>query len=230
MILHNAKVRHDGERRPAGPIRSALWGPADYRGGPPGWLVSEGLTVGLIGVAAVVGPGVAGVLTGSAALRTGEPGVVVTLGLALYLFITGAGRALIGAVAVTGMFLAVLTPRATAEAVLARGGVVRQVVVTSVAVQHDNGRGRRYCAVRHSDGTPVSVRIWRGCEETTGPGDHISMVYDPKGRVPPRGLAASGAHTQPYAEPAGAGLALVTLCVVAVVRSYRLTPHHSHGK
>lgn len=180
--------------------------------------------MGLVGTAAIAGPGVAGVLAGSPALRTGEAGVVVALGLAVYLVVTRAGRALVGAVTVLGVFLALLAPQAAAEAVLVWGGEVRSVVVTSVATRDYEGTGRRYCAVRHADGTSIPVKLWRGCEETTGPGDRIGMMYDPKGRVAPRGMAASGAFAQPFTESAGIGLVLVALSAVAVVRSYRLTP------
>lgn len=210
--------------RHAGPINAALWGPAEYFGGPPGWLIAEGMVVGLVGAAAVAGPGVAGVLAGSPALQTGEAGVLVALGLAIFLVAIGAGRALIGTVAVLGASLALLTPRASAEAVLIWGGKVQSVVVTSIATRDEGASGgRRYCAVRQADGTPIAVRIWRGCEATTGPGDLIGMVYDPQGRVPPRGLEASDGSVQPLTETAGVALGLVAACVVAVVRSYRLT-------
>ncbi|OKK04473.1 hypothetical protein AMK26_14075 [Streptomyces sp. CB03234] len=201
-----------------------LWGPAAYDGRPPGWLVVEGLTVGVVGAAAIATPGIIGVLADSVALRTGEAGVVVAAGLAVYLAVTGAGRALVGVAAVLGVFWGLLTPRAVTEAVLLWDGEVRSVVVTSVAPIGDATTGRRYCSVRHMDGTPVSVRIWRGCERTTGPGDHISLVSDPKGRVPPRGVPASGSLAQPLTETAGTGLLLVTVSAVAAVRSYRLAP------
>ncbi|UUN31004.1 hypothetical protein KK483_03875 [Streptomyces sp. FIT100] len=185
-------------------------------------MVAEGLAVGLVGAVVIAGPGVAGTLAGSAMLRTGEAGVVVALGLVLFLGVIGAGRAFLGVIAVLGVSWAFLAPKAASEAVLLWRGQAQSVVVTSVATRGDEAPGRRYCAVRHADGTPLSVKIWRGCESTTGPGDTIGIVYDPEGQVPPRGISRPGALSQPLTEPIGVGAALGALSAIAVVRSYRL--------
>ena len=55
-----------------------------------------------------------------------------------------------------------------------------------------SGGGRYLCSVIDRDGVPVKVRIWRGCERTTRPGDAIAVVYDVRGRVPPRGAERGG--------------------------------------
>ncbi|MFD4721793.1 hypothetical protein ACFWOY_21075 [Streptomyces sp. NPDC058423] len=205
-------------------ISAALWGSADYLGRPPNSLVAQGMTVGVVGSAAIAGPGVAGTLLGSRVLQTGEAGMVVALGLVIFLLCLRAGRALVGPIAVLGVCWAVAAPKATNEVLLHWGGEVSSVVVTSVVQGKGEAAERHYCSVQHLDGTPVSGRIWRGCTASTVPGDRIGLVHDPQGRVPPRGIAASGHDGRPLAESLGIGLALTTLSTIAVVRSYHLGP------
>ncbi|TLQ48673.1 hypothetical protein FEF34_35450 [Streptomyces marianii] len=182
--------------------------------------MAEGIAVGVVGSAVIAGPGVAGTLLGSTVLQTGEAGMLVALGLVVFLLCMRAGRALVGPIAVLGVCWAVAAPKATNEVVLRWGGEVSSVVVTSVA---PGATERHYCAVRHLDGTPVPGRIWRGCTATTLPGDRIGLVHDPHGRVPPRGITTSG-RDEALVESLGIGLALATLSTVAVVRSYHLGP------
>ncbi|MBB6422073.1 hypothetical protein [Streptomyces sp. AK010] len=85
------------------------------------------------------------------------------------------------------------------------------------------GGGRYLCSVIDRDGIPVKVRIWRGCERTTRPGDAITVVYDVEGRVPPRGAEGGGSALDALSGLAGWVAGLVAACVVAVVRSYRLS-------
>ncbi|WP_311137092.1 hypothetical protein [Streptomyces sp. I6] len=217
------RSRLDSPRR-APSLSATLWGAAAYRGRPPGWLVAEGVLVGVVGWAAVAAPGVAGTLLGSDVLRSGEAGMVVALGLVVFLLFLRAGRALVGPIAVLGVCWAVSAPRAATEVLLAWGGEVGSAVVTSVAPGEGEAPERHYCSVRHPDGTPVPGRIWRGCGATTAPGDPIGLVYDPQGRVPPRGTVDSGHDRELLADSLGAGLALAALSTVAVVRSYHMVP------
>ncbi|MFI6012595.1 hypothetical protein ACIBAG_27900 [Streptomyces sp. NPDC051243] len=155
----------------------------------------------------------------------GEAGLVCAAALALYLSVVRAGRALIGVVAVLGVFLALQTPQAAAGVVLAERGRVESAMVTSVegVAAVGSGRGRYFCSVADQDGVPLSVRIWRGCEQTTRPGDALAVVYDPKGRVPPRGVEGDASWTRPLHGLGSWAAALVAACVIAVVRSYRLS-------
>ncbi len=222
------QVMESGRRRATSQhsysIGTALWGSAHYGGRPPNWLVAEGMTVGVVGAAAIAGPGVAGTLLGSTVLQTGEAGMVVALGLVIFLLCLRAGRAFLGPIAVLGVCWAVAAPKATNDVLLRWGGEVSSVVVTSVVPGKGETTARHYCSVQHLDGTPVSGHIWRGCTATTVPGDRIGLVHDPQGRVPPRGISASGHDGTPLAESLGIGLALATLSTVAVVRSYHLGP------
>ncbi|MFC5638329.1 hypothetical protein [Streptomyces bullii] len=206
-------------------LRSTVWGPAEFVGLPPWWLVAEGLVAGVLGAGAVIGTTLVGAWYGLPAWAGGEVALVCCAALVLYLSVVRAGRALIGLVAVLSVCLAFQAPQAAAGVVLAERGRVESVVVTSVeggsaAVP---GRGRYLCSVADRDGVPLQVRIWRGCGQTTRPGDALAVVYDPKGRVPPRGVAAGAGPYEPLRDPAALAAALVGACAIAVVRSYRLT-------
>lgn len=99
------------------------------------------------------------------------------------------------------------------------------MVVTSVengGVTAD-GRDRYLCSVADRNGVPVKVRIWRGCRGTTRPGDAPAVVYDPKGRIPPRGVEPQAGVSGPLRGLAGWAVALVAGSTAAVVRSYRLS-------
>lgn len=206
-------------------LRSTVWGPAEFVGLPPWWLVVEGLVAGGVGAMAIVATAVAGAWYGVPGLADGEGGLLCAAALALYLCVVRAGRALVGIVAVLGVCLALQTPPAAAGLVLAERGRVESVVVTSVeggpgAV---SGRGRYLCSVADRDGEPLKVRIWRGCGKTTRPGDALAVVYDSKGRVPPRGVEPGVSPAEPLRALGGWAAALLAGCVTAVVRSYRLS-------
>lgn len=209
-------------------LRTVVWGPAEFVGLPPRWLLAEGLFAGILASGAIVGVGAVGVWTGRPALASGEAGLVVAVALGAYLLITGAGRALVGTVAVLGVALALLAPQAAVGLVLEQRGRVQQVVVTSVEGGPGTGvrDGRYLCSVASPAGVPLSTRIWRGCEWSTRPGDALRVVYDPEGRVPPRGVDHEGERGRPVGVAALA-CALVAGCAVAVVRSFRLGPASS---
>jgi hypothetical protein len=211
-------------------LRSTVWGPAEFVGLPPWWLVAEGIVAGGVGVTAIVATAVAGAWYGVPGLADGEGGLVCAAALALYLCVVRAGRALVGIVAVLGVCLAFQALPAAAGLVLAERGRVESVVVTSVEGGQGavSGRGRYLCSVAGRDGEPLKVRIWRGCRKTTRPGDALAVVYDPKGRVPPRGVEAGASPPGPLRALGGWAAALVAGCLVAVVRSYRLS-HHASG-
>ncbi|OXY86397.1 hypothetical protein BEK98_44700 [Streptomyces diastatochromogenes] len=185
----------------------------------------EGLLVGTLGAVAIVGTAVFGAWTGRPSLADGEAGLVCAAALALYLVSVGAGRALVGIAAVLGTCLALQAPQAAAGVVLAEQGRVQSVVVTSVEDGRatDSGHGRYLCSVADADGVALKVRIWRGCGQTTQPGDALAVVYDPKGRVPPRGVEPGVGVPGPLRDLALWGAALVAGSLVAVVRSYRLS-------
>ncbi|MGW0613773.1 hypothetical protein [Streptomyces sp. NPDC002788] len=206
-------------------LRTTVWGPAEFVGLPPLWLAGEGLLAGCLGAGAIVGTAVAGAWYGIPGLADGEGGLVCAAALALYLCVVRAGRALVGVVAVFGVCLALQAPQVAVGLVLAERGRVESVVVTSVeggpgAV---SGHGRYFCSVADRDGEPLQVRIWRGCGQATRPGDALAVVYDSKGRVPPRGVDAGVSPSYPLRDLGGWAAALVTACVVAIVRSYRLS-------
>ncbi|WP_329533158.1 hypothetical protein OG568_24880 [Streptomyces sp. NBC_01450] len=77
--------------------------------------------------------------------------------------------------------------------------------------------------MRDADGVLFKVRNWRGCERTTRPGDALAVVYDPQGLVSPRGAQARSGVPEPLQDLAPWAAALVAGCLVAVVRSYRLS-------
>ncbi|MGQ4383467.1 hypothetical protein [Streptomyces sp. SAS_270] len=203
-------------------LRSTVWGPAEFVGLPPWWLVGEGLLAGTVGTAAIVGTAVAGAWYGNSQLADGEAGLVCAAALALYLCVVRAGRALVGIVALLGVCLALQAPEAAAGVVLAERGRVESVMVTSVEDTAASGHGRYLCSVSDRDGVPLKVRIWRGCEQTTSPGDALAVVYDPKGQLPPRGVQSGTSPAGSLLDLGGWVAAVVAGCVVAVVRSYRL--------
>lgn len=217
-------------------LRTSVWGPAEFVGLPPRWLIAEGVLVGTLGVGAIVASTLLGAWTGAPSLADGEAGLVCAGSLAVYLSFVGAGRALIGIVALLGVCLALQTPLAAAGMVLAERGRVQSVVVTSVEDGRttDTGRARYLCSVADADGVPLKVRIWRGCGRATRPGDALAVVYDPEGRVPPRGTRAGAGVTGPLRDLAPWAAALVAGSLVAVVRSYRLSgptePTRSPGR
>lgn len=202
-----------------------VWGPADFVGLPPRWLFAEGILVGVLSATAISGVGIAGVWTGHPALAAGEGGLVIAAALTLYLLITGAGRALVGTAAVLGLCLALLMPQVAGWVVLTQRGEVRPAVVTLVEGGPGTGieGGRYLCSVAGRAGAPLSTRIWRGCEGSTRPGDALTVVFDPRGAVPPRGVAP-GTDRGPLLGVAAVALALVAGCALAVVRSFRLDP------
>ncbi|MGV9347078.1 hypothetical protein ACWDSD_20120 [Streptomyces spiralis] len=209
-------------------LRTTVWGPAEFVGLPPARLLGAGILAGGLGAATIVGTAVLGAWTGGPLPADGEAGLVCAAALALYLSCIGAGRALIGVTALLGVCLALQAPQAAAGVVLAERGRVESVVVTSVDDgRAAGGRHARYlCSVTDRDGVPLKVRIWRGCEVGTRPGDALAVVYDPEGRVPPRGVTTEG-HG-PLRDLAPWGAALIAATVTAVVRSYRL-PAFLHG-
>ncbi|MGV9995060.1 hypothetical protein [Streptomyces sp. NPDC003374] len=205
-------------------VRTMVWGPAEFVGTPPRWLVGEGVLVGSLGAGAIVGTSLFGVWTGRPSLADGEAGLVCAVAVALYLTVVGAGRALVGVVALLGVCLALQAPQAGAGLVLAERGRTQSVVVTSVGNGRpaDGGSARYLCSVVDPDGVPLRVRIWRGCGQTTRPGDALAVVYDPEGAVPPRGAEPGTGMPGPLGELAPWIAALVVGSLVAVVRSYRL--------
>ncbi|MFJ5531289.1 hypothetical protein [Streptomyces sp. NPDC093261] len=206
-------------------LRTAVWGPAEFVGLPPWWLIGEGVLAGFLGSGTIVGTTLAGAWTGMASLADGEAGVVCAGALALYLVAVRAGRALIGIVALLGVCLALQAPQAAAGVVLAERGRVESAVVTSVesgGVASD-GRDRYLCSVEDRNGVPLKVRIWRGCQGTTRPGDALAVVYDPKGHIPPRGVEPGAGVPGSLRGLAGWAVALVVGSTAAVVRTYRIS-------
>ncbi|MFG2925451.1 hypothetical protein ACGFYA_28595 [Streptomyces sp. NPDC048305] len=206
---------------PHSPLGHVLFGPADYRGAPPTSLVVEAMVVACGGVLAVGGAGMASVLLGIALDQAQAVGMTVVGGLVLFLLVARAGRLLIGGVCVLGLLLALSVPRATADSIMAERGQRQEVVVTAVAA--GNVHDRYLCSVRRDDGTPVPVRLWRGCGSAVVPGDRIGMVLDPEGRVPPRGVEERGPMWTLVRCLLLAGSASA-LSFMAVLRSYRLPP------
>lgn len=212
-------------------LRASVWGPAEFVGRPPWWLVVEGLLAGVLGAGAIVGTTLYGAWTGRPSLADGEAGLVCAGALAVYLSLVGAGRALVGIAALVGTCLALQTPQAAAGIVLAERGQVQSVMVTSVEDSRGAGGGRaRYlCSVADANGVALKVRIWRGCGQTTRPGDALAVVYDPKRRVPTRGSqpGADGVRG-PLGDLAPWTAALAGVSLLAVVRSYRLSGSAGH--
>lgn len=208
-----------------GHLRASVWGPAEFVGLPPWWLVGEGILAGILGAGAIVGATLYGAWTGRPSLADGELALVCAAALALYLSLVGAGRAMVGIVALLGVCLALQAPQAAAAVVLAERGQVQSVVVTSVQEGRlsDGGRARYLCAVADSDGVPLKVRIWRGCGRATRPGDALAVRYDPEGQVRPRGVQTGAGAPGPLRDLAPWVAALVTGSLIAVVRSFRLS-------
>ncbi|MEU3933103.1 hypothetical protein AB0E85_13845 [Streptomyces sp. NPDC029044] len=206
-------------------LRGMVWGPAEFVGLPPIRLTAKGFLAGGLAAGAIVGSTVAGAWYGITGLAAGEGGLVCAALLVSYLCGVRAGRALVGVVAVLAVCLALQTPQAAAGFVLAERGRVENVVVTAVdgGSADVSGRGRYLCSVIDRNGVPMKVRIWRGCEQTTRPGDAIAVVYDVKGRVPPRGVEGGGSALDALSGLGGWLAGLVSACAVAVVRSYRLS-------
>ncbi|MER7172408.1 hypothetical protein [Streptomyces mesophilus] len=187
---------------------------------PPLWLRIEGITVALVGPLAVIGCTVAAVLAGLPSSKAVAAGVVAVLALTLYLFVTRAGRLISGIVAGLGIALALVVPQAATELTLAGRGERVQVVVTAVDTSSED-EGRYLCSVRYGDGTPVQRRLWRGCSASVSPGESIAMVYDPQGRIAPRGASPAPDTWRLVAQGAGLAGLLAAFSYAAVVRSIR---------
>lgn len=114
------RLRTPAESHLTAHLRTSVWGPAEFFGAPPRRLVGEGLLAGVLGAAAITGTTLSGAWTGRSTLVGGEAGLVCALALALS--VVGAGRALLGIVALLGMCLALQAPQAAAGAVLAERG------------------------------------------------------------------------------------------------------------
>lgn len=213
------------ERQLMAHLRSTVWGPAEFVGLPPRWLAAEGLLAGTVGAVAIVTSAIAGAWYGIPGLADGEGGLVCAAALALYLRVVRAGRALVGIVALLGVCLALKAPQAAVGVVLAERGRVESAVVTSVegGPSAVSGRGRYLCSMADQDGVPLNVRIWRGCGQTTRPGDTLAVVYDSQGRVAPRGVEAGASPADSLRGLGGWAAALIAVSMVAVVRSYRLS-------
>ncbi|MFD1311911.1 hypothetical protein [Streptomyces kaempferi] len=224
-MLRQRRLRTAAETHLMAYLRRTARGPAEFVGLPPWWLIGEGLLAGVLGAGAILGITFVGVWTGVPALADGEGGLVCAAALTLYLVLIGAGRALVGMVGLLAICLALRTPQAAAGVVLAERGRAQTVVVTSV----ENGgvvageRGHYLCSVADHNGVPLKVRIWRGCERTTQPGDLLAVVYDPQGQLPSRGVDSGVGAPEPLGDLAGWAAALVGGCVVATARSYRLS-------
>ncbi|MDF3301726.1 hypothetical protein [Streptomyces tropicalis] len=219
------RLPYSAESHLAAHLRATVWGPAEFVGLPPRWLVVEGMLAGVAATSAIIGTAVVGALTGVPVLADGEAGLVCAAALGLYLSVVGAGRALVGVAALLGACLALQAPQAAAGVVLAERGQVRSVVVMSVEAPRAAGGGdhaRYLCSVADRDGVLLGVRIWRGCDGSTRPGDALAVVLDPLGRVPPRGATPGPG---PMRGPTPWGVALVGATVTAVVRSYRISSH-----
>ncbi|MFI6942436.1 hypothetical protein ACIBI4_24450 [Streptomyces sp. NPDC050418] len=186
---------------------------------PPLWLRCEGVAVGLLGAAVIVVCGAVGALAGLPGTQAVAGGIVAALALTLYLVVTRAGRVICAAVAALGVALALLVPQIASEVTLAGRGQRVQVVVTAVAAGGENGR--YLCSVRYGDGTPVKRRLSRGCSAAVTPGSSIGMMYDPLGRLAPRGIGAKGATWRLAAQGAALAGTLAVLSYLAVVRSIR---------
>ena len=196
---------------------------AEFVGLLPWRLAAEGLVAGCVAAGVIVGVTIGGAWYGIPGLADGEGGLVCAAALALYLRVMRAGRALIAIVALLGVCLALQAPRAAVGLVLAERGRGESVVVTSVEVEPGAVPGRCLCSLADRDGVPLEVRIWRGCGRATRPGDALAVVYDVKGRVPPRGVEAGASQAGHLRDLVCWVGTLVAACLVAVVRSYRLS-------
>ncbi|MFE6281077.1 hypothetical protein [Streptomyces sp. NPDC057877] len=205
-------------------VTASVWGPAEFIGLPPRRLAVKGLATGVLGAVLVVGAGIAGAWTGAPLFGSGEAGLLAVAVLTAYLATLRAGRALVGVAAVLGLCLVAQTPQVAAGVVLAERGQVRSAVVVSVEHGDQTGAGddRYLCSVTDRHGEPLGVRIWRGCGPSTRPGDALAVVYDPEGRVPPRGLTGDVAEWGPVRGLAATAGGLVAVSAVAVVRAFRL--------
>ncbi|GGV72474.1 hypothetical protein GCM10010277_85500 [Streptomyces longisporoflavus] len=200
-------------------LRSVLWGPAEFVG-VPGRLLAEGVLAGTVAAAAIVGSAFAGMWGGPRGLVTGELGVVVVAALVLYLMVLRAGRVLIGLVAVLGACLSFMAPDVAAGVVLQHRGLVEPARVASV--QTTTEHGRTVCSVEGVGAVRAGAEVWRGCAASIAPGDTLPVVYDPRGRVPARGVAAPGELVKAELWLAALAIVFVGVCTVAVVRSFRL--------
>ncbi|MFJ8882079.1 hypothetical protein ACIRJR_01530 [Streptomyces sp. NPDC102402] len=204
-------------------LRSTLWGPAEFVGLPGAGLLTHGLTVGILGVIVITGAGVVGMWAGPSMLRSGEAGLVTVAALVLYLTVLRAGRVLVGLVGVLGVCLALAVPQAAAGRALANRGQEQSAQVTSVESRgHDP---RRFLCEVDPDGPGVSppTKIWRGCTRSTDPGDVLTVLYDPTGRIPVRGMAQPGEQTAYEVQLIALALLLAGGTTLAVVRSFRFS-------
>ncbi|MEU6944913.1 hypothetical protein ABZ957_06685 [Streptomyces sp. NPDC046316] len=183
--------------------------------------MTEGLVVAGVGAGLFVGAGAVSVLAGMPPSQVVGAVAVAVAAVALYLLITRAGHAFVAVLAVLGALLATGVAGVAAEAVLTGAGRTQDVVVTTVAYE-PAGNPAYYCSVRRQDGSPVETRLWRGCGPSVTPGDLIGIVYDPAGRVAPRGVAGPGNLLRGAVASVLLLFAFAVVCFLAVVRSYRV--------
>ncbi len=213
--MHSLKVKARQQ------LADRLLGAASYRRRPPLWLVTEGLVVASVGTVLPLVAGAAAVLGGLQPRDAVGAVVVAVAAVVLYLMVIRAGHALIAGVATLGLLLAPEVPQVAAGVLLTGVGRTEDVVVAMVA-HEPAGSPAYYCTVRRQDGAPVDARLWRGCGPEVLPGDLIRMVYDPAGRVAPRGVAGAGPLVRASAEAVTILLVFAMVCFLAVVRSYRV--------
>ncbi|MEU6277944.1 hypothetical protein ABZ871_36940, partial [Streptomyces populi] len=174
-------------------LRSTVWGPAEFVGWPPRWLVGEGLLTGVLGAGSIVGAGVVGDRTGTPVLDSGEAGLGCAGVLVLHLVLLRAGRALVGIVATLGVCLALQAPQAAAEVVPVGGGRAAPLATPSVegGGQQGAGRARRPGPSATRDGAPPGAHVRRGRGGGGGPRPAVGRPRRPGG--PGSGHAAPGA-------------------------------------
>ncbi|MFF0440892.1 DUF3592 domain-containing protein [Kitasatospora sp. NPDC004614] len=144
--------------------------------------------------------------------RTGTlKGALALLALAMVLVMAFSYRTVVGLVAALASgALVVLLGFAGVDAaqhdVLARDG--ERTVAEVIAVDPGKGRGTPTCELRAADGRDISGRIHSNDYRV---GDHVSVTFDPAGRVDPVEGAPDPDGEARWAAGLGGGLALLVL-------------------
>lgn len=204
-------------------MHARLWGPAEFVGFPRMRQWAHAAGVGALAVTAVAGPAFAGMWWGPRLFTTGEAGLLASLIVVGYLLVRAAGRALVGAALVLGVWVALISPQLAGAYALAHRGSETAAVVRSVQdIRSDSWREGRFVCTVLIPRTELTARVRHSCTGATEPGALLDVIYDPDGRARTRSEATLQERGAAYTRFGVLAGLYAAVCVVSVIRARRL--------